>query len=623
MATYYVDTASNAAGDGTTADLTGAHCAWDDIADVNAHTFSPGDFILFKCGCTWNERLAPPSSGTDGHQITFGAYGAGDRPIIDGTGLANAMAVSSKSFINIDGLHLTGSTGQGNCVLGLWGSNDLVVTDCEIDSGDGFGISCTGEAAATYNVHIAYCAVHDNTGNSEGGCAGLYVGHTTTGGPDNILVEHCTVYNNGDTAIYDHGIYFAYVTNGTAQYNTTYSNFANGLAARDCGGPIIFRYNHSYSNGYHGLGLGGTQAAGVGSQIIYNVIHDNSYLGIWVNGACDGYLIANNTIVNNSDASSHGSIELHTGAQDHVIKNNIFYQDYAVAPTRPIRVATTTEITANTWDYNLVYYKNGDGKVAYVTAPTASKTWAEWQSAGADANGVNADPGLIDEDNHNFLLSSTSLCINAGVDVGLTTDYDGYIVLDDPDIGAHEYQGIILIVADALHGHTSDGIELSQSQLTLTVADCLHSHTADNVGVWQNSLEVQDSQHTHAADGLLVLIQCHHLTVADGLHAHLADSLTISQTTIKPVITGLSKTDVFVGDVITITGTGFGNAKGAQGAVRFKGVSAAITSWSETSIVVTVPKITNRGTVIVYVTNLIYSNGFPYNLSKRGKAASR
>lgn len=85
MTTYYVDTAADPGGNGTTSATTGANCAWDTIADVNAASFLAGDSVLFKRGCTWREQLTVPSSGSAiGGQITFGAYGSGANPIISG-----------------------------------------------------------------------------------------------------------------------------------------------------------------------------------------------------------------------------------------------------------------------------------------------------------------------------------------------------------------------------------------------------------------------------------------------------------------------------------------------------------------------------------------------------------
>ena len=86
--TYYVNTNAAAGGDGTTQDLTGANCAWDEVADVNGASFSAGDTISFRAGCTWRERLLPTdATGSSGLPVTFGSYGAGNDPIINGADL--------------------------------------------------------------------------------------------------------------------------------------------------------------------------------------------------------------------------------------------------------------------------------------------------------------------------------------------------------------------------------------------------------------------------------------------------------------------------------------------------------------------------------------------------------
>jgi hypothetical protein len=77
--TYYVSNTGSDAANGTS---TGT--AWQTIAKVNSSSFSAGDFILFKKGDSWNERLVPPSSGSAGNVITFGSYGTGANPIFTG-----------------------------------------------------------------------------------------------------------------------------------------------------------------------------------------------------------------------------------------------------------------------------------------------------------------------------------------------------------------------------------------------------------------------------------------------------------------------------------------------------------------------------------------------------------
>lgn len=58
---------------------------WRTLAKVSSSSFQSGDSILFKKGDVWHESLIVPSSGTVGNPITFGSYGSGNAPIIDGT----------------------------------------------------------------------------------------------------------------------------------------------------------------------------------------------------------------------------------------------------------------------------------------------------------------------------------------------------------------------------------------------------------------------------------------------------------------------------------------------------------------------------------------------------------
>jgi len=58
--------------------------SWKTISKVNAQTFKAGDAILFNRRDTWHETLTVSTSGSAGSPITYGAYGTGEKPIIDG-----------------------------------------------------------------------------------------------------------------------------------------------------------------------------------------------------------------------------------------------------------------------------------------------------------------------------------------------------------------------------------------------------------------------------------------------------------------------------------------------------------------------------------------------------------
>jgi hypothetical protein len=80
--TYYVSNANPVGSDSDSG--TSTSTPWLTINKVNTSTFSPGDSILFNRGCTWQEQLTVPASGSPGSPIAFGAYGSGSVPIFYG-----------------------------------------------------------------------------------------------------------------------------------------------------------------------------------------------------------------------------------------------------------------------------------------------------------------------------------------------------------------------------------------------------------------------------------------------------------------------------------------------------------------------------------------------------------
>src|SRR5512136_1111813 len=86
-ANYYVDASvGNDSNPGTQS------APWRTVAKVNAKAFSPGDNIYFQSGQTWREQLNPSSAGTDGNLITYGAYGSGEKPIINGSNIVTGWS---------------------------------------------------------------------------------------------------------------------------------------------------------------------------------------------------------------------------------------------------------------------------------------------------------------------------------------------------------------------------------------------------------------------------------------------------------------------------------------------------------------------------------------------------
>ncbi|MGO9375572.1 MAG: hypothetical protein ACLQBD_26265 [Syntrophobacteraceae bacterium] len=121
--TYYVSNANPAGSDSDKG--TSPSTPWLTIAKVNSSKFEPGDSILFNSGCTWREQLTVPSSGNSGNPITFGAYGNGAAPIINGADIVTGWTLSTGSIYTYTPSWNAGITLQDDSPLTLqtWNTN--------------------------------------------------------------------------------------------------------------------------------------------------------------------------------------------------------------------------------------------------------------------------------------------------------------------------------------------------------------------------------------------------------------------------------------------------------------------------------------------------------------------
>lgn len=90
-ATYYVD--ATYGNDNNTGKSDNS--PWKTISKINNTTFQPGDLILFHRGETWRETLVIPSSGNHFESIIIGAYGSGNKPVINAANLLSGFSQTS------------------------------------------------------------------------------------------------------------------------------------------------------------------------------------------------------------------------------------------------------------------------------------------------------------------------------------------------------------------------------------------------------------------------------------------------------------------------------------------------------------------------------------------------
>ena len=111
--TYYV---SQSTGSDSNSGLTSA-VPWKTLAKASTAVLNAGDAILLKCGDTWSEELQPKGSGTAGNPIYIGAYGAGNKPLIDRGDLAQQNGIH---LIDQEGYKIVGIE-FSHCETGIFG----------------------------------------------------------------------------------------------------------------------------------------------------------------------------------------------------------------------------------------------------------------------------------------------------------------------------------------------------------------------------------------------------------------------------------------------------------------------------------------------------------------------
>lgn len=453
--TYYVDaTGGNDSNAGTA-----TNSAWMTISKINTSSFSAGDQILFKSGEVWREQLSVPSSGSAGNPITFGKYGTGALPNIDGSGSrTRTVQVSGKSYVTISYIQFTGSATSNSGSVSIYNSNHVIIDHISVHGNiglagiviEGTGGSNTVSNSTVYNTtHADYdrgCGIIlDGTAGSNTITNNTIYSNSADGiklamftATSSNTISGNTIYLNGAAGISIN----ASCANNIVQNNKVYSN---GRLVADCYGIDLFkvgnnnvvRYNTTYNHNYRSLDAGGIRfdgepgaIFGTGNKIYYNLIY-NERNGIHLLG-CSNATVYNNTIYNSGVTGiwNHGSY-----ANNNTFKNNIVH-------TAGTSLVFNNDATNSVYDYNDYYDTTMTNKFNW--NGTASSTLAAWRaSSNQDVHSISSDPEFVTAGS-DFRLLSTSLSINAGTNVLLTTDYSGNSVTSGsaPDLGALEYVSI-------------------------------------------------------------------------------------------------------------------------------------------------------------------------------------
>jgi hypothetical protein len=414
-------------GDYGTEDGTSYENAWDGIGHIDWSKLGPGT-TLYLCGTHTGAYFEIQTHGNSVSDFVIDGGYPGDPGVLDANYTqSHTIRCSGRLYVTIKNITLKNGSNTGLDVLG---SRNIVAENITVDGSGGIGINAESENlvlknSSVTNSHTSGVRVYNSPnalidGVSVVGCGqpgtnadNFFIGDGST----NFVISNCTAKNNN--------------SDGTGfDVSGDSANLTSGVI-KNCWAENMVG--------------GGAYSAGVGTEKEQVVRFE--YCVAW---ECKGPAFAAkesvtaefyNCVAYSTQECNYIPINMSGWDDVHnrniVIKNCIFMTN-STSPMFAVRSGDTVIASNNCW-YNFnpapafMQYLSGGGNT--------TKTWAEWQAAGLDANSFNnVDPAFTDPSSGDFTLTSGSLALDSGIDVGLSADFIGNSVPKGSgvDMGAYE-----------------------------------------------------------------------------------------------------------------------------------------------------------------------------------------
>ncbi len=420
VVTYYVDCTSvgNDANSGTSQTL-----PWRTLAKANQALLNPGDSLLLKRDCVWNETLNLSRSGTASSNIIVADYGTGSLPTIKRNTHGTNDVYITGSYITIQNIYVTATPPS------VISSSDTVCPNQPTGYIAGFVFA----SGASFNT----------VKNSK--ATGLYAGvFLKLGSHNNRILQNDLSGNNlmnpdTPTSVNGNDDAGAFGVNLQGDDNEiAYNAFSNNIACSyDYGkdGSSVEIYGGQRNNIHHNQSINELVFSELGNSrsadnvFAYNLMSSTQIETVFLNtrgsGTTFGPVLrtkAYNNTVYLTASNSQGIIcsncyDANSTALDAVLsaKNNIIWANWkAVYTSQPFE------------ESNNIYWKTGGSPLiqGFTIASTSKKVDPLFVSTGS-----------------NFHLQSTSPAVNTGTNLGYVSDLDGNVVPTGaaPDMGVYEY----------------------------------------------------------------------------------------------------------------------------------------------------------------------------------------
>lgn len=264
--------------------------------------------------------------------------------------------------------------------------------------------------------------------------------------------------------------------------------------------------NINYKSHDHGIYINGVTNVRVNNNIFYNNKSGWS-VHIYSSG---GLTSTNVSILNNTFSGQNpyqnGQIVFWGTADTALVANNIFYSPL----NQGVLVFVDTDIT-----YTDCVIENN---MTYGASTCIGAEWDDWEIHPGTITGFTrtnnideTDPLMTNSGTYDFTLTELSPAINAGVNVGLTTDYLDNSITGNPDIGAYEYQETITTTTTTITPTTtSTTTVIPTTTTTTTVAPTTTTTSTTAVpgcveyGLLYNFYAVTDARKITSSDDWIV-----------------------------------------------------------------------------------------------------------------------
>jgi hypothetical protein len=338
--------------------------------------------------------------------------------------------LNKKNYLTVDGVEIAYSGRYGiKCGDPNYSElSGLIIKNCNIHhfgSKDGAG----GYALSLWysDMLIQNNIIHDASRRN----ISLYLS-TQVINPHDIIIENNTMYDGFHTSSVDINTAAAGTwDNIMIRNNLIYQN-TNAIDATE----------NPEATGMF-IAVQGILTGAITNVYVYNNIFKTPNQWSLMLEHANSVYVYNNTFYGTNPliADNRGFITMSL-AGNHVIKNNIFYNNMAWSDAQYFRcINAPNTVTSCVIDYNLYY--TTDASQSMVTWQATTYTTAQWAAYKAatsqDANSPTpADPLFISLTNYNLGTGSTA--IDAGFNTGFNYDYVGNRRLGNYDIGVFEVQ---------------------------------------------------------------------------------------------------------------------------------------------------------------------------------------